>query len=1169
MRKWLKRTAAALAIAGALLVVVALALPLWLRGPRLARLVERATASLCGTIRVQGGRLSATALFDFLLGRAIYFEIEGLQVVAPDGEEVLVAARVSARVRARWRPWRFDVHDLRLSTVRWLFVEHRDERRVDFVDVFRQVAPGASRQTCIAPPAPRAAHTFGPVRAPPPPAPPPAPVTLQVHNALLEDVSLRLDFKTWALVLEGTWAEGTLGFSNSAGTRLTYEARGIEARRGGLLRIGLRDQQWAAVIPFDHVQIDRYATDGAAPADMLLDVGRASTGQSALSGHARFTDVFPWGRRSRYPGMELDARWAQVGDVVERLKQAWGLTRRMPGRLDGGLTTRLQGPFTALSGRLHAAGPRAQFDLALERNRRVEATLQVDGVATDGMLDPALAPLLAGSLSGHLQAHVDLVDRAAALDEATLRLDRNRPGPWPRRLTVSTHALPGPSSAGALELFLKEAGFARGTLGVKELRGTLAQASLRGSFSMQLLDGGGALLRPPFVDASGETRGLEVGALLPGGLVRGTLTMSGRVRGPGDALVIGARLPRGSALEVMGQPLALPERISARLLRGDQLVLSRVRLGDASSGAVEAEGRVVFDGPVDAQVAVLRLPLERLAALVGFPIGGFLDSGLHVTGDIRRPRVAGQVAFSQIRAGGALLGDGAVNLTPRGDLTLIDGRIVPALGVRGRLAFTPQPTLSAELQINELPLAPFLGAVPGLSGQLSGQAQVHAAGSDLTASAVLDTVALGYRVGTVDLALRNVGPARLDGGADHLRLEPLRLQGGGLDAVVEGRLDPGGVRGQVQGELSLAALGPSLRPLIQETAGVLAFEVRGEGPLRTPRLSGAVSVREPLRLWPAAMLVPVQVPGGRVEFQDRRLQAHALTLSLASVGLQIDGTALLAPVLGQTTLDARLTGSASGDALARRLPQLLSSGKGRATLDGRLGGTLAVPTFDGHADLAGFGVTLPGAPVELRSADGRIEAHGQTLSTTSLTLALGPAGRVQIGSPQAPAVVEVTSIDPPAVGGLAVRLRGQGLATAAPISGLRVQGLDLQLALDHAANGPLRIGGDVWIDSATLLPKEIRPPARGGAPLRGGARVARELFPDILVDVGIHSRKGALGVVIPHLPDLSVTLDCRVKGSLRKPQVGGRARGAGIYSRLAIFLYDLFTDAHVRRCGAR
>ncbi|HXU82033.1 MAG TPA: hypothetical protein VN914_11590, partial [Polyangia bacterium] len=145
MRKWAKRLAVALAIAGALVVVTAVALPLFLRGRRLADLVERETASLCGTVRVQGGRIAATAVFDFLLGRPIFFEIDGLQVVAPDGEEVLVAAHVSARVRIRWRPWRIDVHDLRLQQVRWLFVEHWEERRVDFVDIFRQVPRGASR----------------------------------------------------------------------------------------------------------------------------------------------------------------------------------------------------------------------------------------------------------------------------------------------------------------------------------------------------------------------------------------------------------------------------------------------------------------------------------------------------------------------------------------------------------------------------------------------------------------------------------------------------------------------------------------------------------------------------------------------------------------------------------------------------------------------------------------------------------------------------------------------------------------------------------------------------------------------------------------------------------------------------------------------------------------
>jgi hypothetical protein len=77
--------------------------------------------------------------------------------------------------------------------------------------------------------------------------------------------------------------------------------------------------------------------------------------------------------------MKLDARWTEVGDAVEALKQAWGLTRRMPGRLDGDITAQLEGPFVALSGRLHATGPRAAFDLALERNSRIDATVKCGG----------------------------------------------------------------------------------------------------------------------------------------------------------------------------------------------------------------------------------------------------------------------------------------------------------------------------------------------------------------------------------------------------------------------------------------------------------------------------------------------------------------------------------------------------------------------------------------------------------------------------------------------------------------------------------------------------------------------------------------------------------------------------------------------------------------------
>ena len=142
---------------------------------------------------------------------------------------------------------------------------------------------------------------------------------------------------------------------------------------------------------------------------MLLEVGRATTGRSVLSGRARFTDIFPWGRRARMPGMELDAHWTDVGDVVENLKDAWGLERRMPGRLDGDISAKLQGPFTGLEGRFQAAGPRAQFEVDLDRDLRVDARMRLDGIETDGVLDPALAPLLAGR--GHIRGGAVRLDR--------------------------------------------------------------------------------------------------------------------------------------------------------------------------------------------------------------------------------------------------------------------------------------------------------------------------------------------------------------------------------------------------------------------------------------------------------------------------------------------------------------------------------------------------------------------------------------------------------------------------------------------------------------------------------------------------------------------------------------------------------------------------------------
>jgi hypothetical protein len=448
---------------------------------------------------------------------------------------------------------------------------------------------------------------------------------------------------------------------------------------------------------------------------------------------------------------------------------------------------------------------------------------------------------------------------------------------------------------------------------------------------------------------------------------------------------------------------------------------------------------------------------------------------------------------------------------------------------------------------------------------------VRTEGRHFSVDGELATVNVDYRVpGTaVTLALASEGPAHLHGSHRALALEPLRLRGMGIDAVAEGRLTTELVDGHLHAQLDIGRLAGPLGPLVKESAGVVALDMLAEGSSHAPALSGRVTVREPVRVWPVGLIVPVQVTGGAVSFAGPALRIERLSLSVASSTLNLDGGARLSRDVAGTTLDLQVAGAVEGASLARRLPELLTEGRGRIWANGHLGGTAASPTFDGHLDFAGFGARVAKVPFELRAVDGRVEAHGHTLTTSSLTLVLGPAGRLQIGAPDAPATFEVVSLQPPDLGGLAVRVRGKDLATSVPLSGLRFQDLDLELRLDHSLHGPLRVAGDVWIEGATLSPKEIRPAGPATAPIKASVRVARELFPEIFLDVGVHSPHGALTIEVPYLPDVDVTLDCRVTGSYRRPHVAGRAHGDGVYSRLAIFLYDVFSDKHVRRCGAK
>jgi hypothetical protein len=1186
-RRLLGRLGWGLAIAAGTIALLALCIPLLLSGPRLARLVERATAPLCGSVRIGGGHLAATGLFDLILGRRARLEIDGLRLFTPAGEEVIAAGRVVAEVTVERNPLRVLVDDMTLDRVKWHLYQ-RAAGGVTLSEVFRRVPQGGSRAQCLVPIVP-----------PPPPPPrsrqPPVhlptggtPFAVEIRGATVREVDLLLDFRTWALALPDVDALGSLSFSADADGRpsLAFEVTELEARTGGSLRVGRREARVAATTPFERVTVARFAATRERPADLLLEVTSARTGRSNLSGTAWFTNVFPWARRFRWPGIDLDARWGAVGDAFEELKKSWGIERQMTGRLDADITARLEGPFTALAGRFRGVGRTARADVDLAPDRSVSGVLVLEGVDTAGLLHRSLVPALGGKLSGRIRAHGQLarrqLDLTAELDEAQLQLERVRRGPYPQRFNVWMGKRGDADGPDHLDLSVGGARLFRGELMVSNVRVSSPTASLLGAVSARIVDPFmGARLPVPLISAWARFDALDIASLSRSRLVGGRVAFRSSLNGPSDDLAFRVDFAPDSALRFLGRTFALPRLFEAQVLGGDRLVVSPVRIGMAGDAGVTFGGSVVFDGPIDARLGVEHYPLADLSPLPGLDVtlGGRFDAGLHVTGRTERPRLDGDVTFTNVAVAGERLGSGKLTISPEGPSGVrLDGEVIPALALRGRMRYAPDARLALDATLHRFPVGPFLDRrLPGLEGHLSGAATLEMSPHASQAALALDELALRYDRGAMPtVSLHNDGPVMVRATPGSVTLSPVRLRGPGLAVQGEGTLDGHGVVGKGSAKVSLQTFSAAFRPWLRDASGILEIAVQSDAQSSAggssagqppPGLSGSARVVEPVRVWPRRALVPLEVKSGGVVLGGRRLEVQRLALGFAGASLTLDGHATVdreAPLASR--LDAQIDGVIDGADVARRLPSLVTQGHGRALVAGRVGGTASAPTFDGTIDFQGLGGEVPGLPAQVRSMVGRVEGQGRRLTTRGMTVDLAPKGHLVIGSPQLPSYIEVAELDPLTPGAFFGTARGTGLATLSPVAGLRLDDLDLDLRVAYQPDGPVRIGGDIWVDAAAFSPARRQPPP---PVVRKTERVVKQLFPTIDLDVGMHVRNDGLKVVIPGLPRVGVTADCRIQGPLPRPTISGRARGKGLWSGLALGIFDLVSGQHLRSCGDR
>ena len=59
------------------------------------------------------------------------------------------------------------------------------------------------------------------------------------------------------------------------------------------------------------------------------------------------------------------------------------------------------------------------------------------------------------------------------------------------------------------------------------------------------------------------------------------------------------------------------------------------------------------------------------------------------------------------------------------------------------------------------------------------------------------------------------------------------------------------------------------------------------------------------------------------------------------------------------------------------------------------------------------------------------------------------------------------------------------------------------------------------------------------------------------LDLHVHSGPRGIEVDVPRVPDVHVGVDYHVGGTLASPEVAGRIRGAGTYSRAMLWLGKL------------
>jgi hypothetical protein len=755
----------------ALVVLAAFGVPLVVRGPVLAGLVEHASGHLlCGSIRLTGGHVSLNVVPALLLARPFEVVLEGADLREPNQSDLFNARTVRARMtlhRPADGPIHLVVESLQVSDGGWRL--HDEGVGQPLTQVFRR-RPSGDRAACLRPPPPAAQK---------PPAPPAklGPV-LTVQSTRLQRMSVVLSFPMWEVDLDRADAHGTVELRNApSGPQILFDVRDVHARRGGALRVGPRSATTPR-FPFDNVDIPRVAVTADAPQHLLLTVAEGRTGDAVLSGHARFTNVFAPPASHLPAGMELDARWTNLGRPLEQ-NAAWRDVGKGLARQRTSLKTELNGPFETLTGYADLAGRDFSVRAGLLSEGRYKLNVRFDDLDTTPFVPKGQRELLAGRLDGRvaLSARIGGANPTASLDAIELALQRTTAGGLPGRWVVSRSFRA--RSADELRLDLGKVGLDGGTARIEAFRVSAPAAQF------------GGRLRAERQPAS-------------------------------DELKLRLWSEPGARFAWQGETFLPPPLVAARVEPGRAVTIEPFSVQHVGGGAIDAGATLRANGPAEIKLAVRAYPLARLPGLsharapgrpgtVGALLRGQLDAALALAGRPQRPSLSGTLALSRVQWAGQGLGGGRIDFTGLPGGTRFQGQLLDGIQLSGTLHPSPKADDAVTVALRDLALRPLLPPKlapldPRASGEISwsrsgdeirvARLAVSARGAQANATGLLKLDRRDPRASPVSATVR----ARVDGRSLASALTP-KLAGGGsanIDAALSGTIAAASIRGQAQ-----------------------------------------------------------------------------------------------------------------------------------------------------------------------------------------------------------------------------------------------------------------------------------------------------------------------------------------------------------------------------------